>query len=83
MGVTIRLKITFTKALSATADGTPATYTVVATGYDTNLGGAIWGDTITRSSTNCVIEFYSSFGVNLKLATTKWTWAIFGAKHKA
>lgn len=83
-GSTNIVTITFNKNLAATADGTPATYTVMASGFDGENTQVMWGEASSKAAGSFVLTFQTASGTpDLKRADVKWTWAVYGAKHKA
>ena len=83
-GSTNIVTITFNKNLAATADGTPATYTVMASGFDGENTQVMWGEASSKATGSFVLTFQTASGTpDLKRADVKWTWAVYGAKHKA
>ena len=68
--------------LAATGDA--STYTVVATGWDSGNSQVLFGEATTKSTGSCQITFRSAGTTpDLYATTVTWTWAIYGAKHKA
>jgi len=75
-------QITFVNDLAATGDA--STYTVVATGWDSGNSQVLFGEATSKATGSCQITFRSAGTTpDLYATTVTWTWAIYGAKHKA
>ena len=75
-------QISFVNDLAATGDA--STYTVVATGWDSGNSQVLFGEATSKAAGSCQITFRSAGTTpDLYATTVTWTWAIYGAKHKA
>ena len=81
-GSTNIVTVAFSNDLAATGDA--STYTVMASGFDGQNTQVMWGEASSKATGSFVLTFQTASGTpDLKRTDVKWTWAVYGAKHKA
>ena len=81
-GSTNIVTVAFVNNLAATGDA--STYTVMASGFDGGNSQVMWGEASSKTTGSFVLTFQTASGTpDLKATNVKWTWSVYGAKHKA